>query len=38
MMSIAKSKLISTTPDYFSCEINNSANRLREPTTAVAKG
>lgn len=37
-MSIAKSKLISSTPDYFVCDVNNSANRLREPVTAVAKG
>jgi len=29
-MSLSKSKLISSTPDYFACEVNNSANRLRE--------
>jgi len=36
VMSFAKSKLISSTPDYFICSANNSANRLREPVTAVA--
>ena len=30
-MSFAKSKLISSTPDYFACSITNSAARLREP-------
>lgn len=35
-MSFAKSKLISSSPDYFICTANNSANRLREPATAVA--
>lgn len=29
---------MSSTPDYFACEVNNAANRLREATTAVAKG
>ena len=37
-MSLSKSKMISSTPDYFVCDVTNSANRLREPVTAVANG
>lgn len=36
-MSYSKSKLISSTPDYFVCSATDSANRLREPCTAVAQ-
>jgi len=35
-MAFAKSKLISSSPDYFITSLAHSAGRLREPATAVA--
>lgn len=35
-MAFAKSKMISSTPDFFVCSCTNSANRLREPIAPVA--
>lgn len=36
MMNLAKSKLISCSPDYFACSTTNANNRLREPVNAGA--
>jgi hypothetical protein len=38
VMSLAKSKMISSTPDYFVCAVNNSSNLLRATAGVVASG